>query len=140
MHTAAISANASEFRFFTNGASFASGAGNYQMATGTSKTVIGAANNVGATIIAAFNGEIAFAFAASQHLSAANVAALNDLYKSTLGTGFVASLTMSYETTSRTIALRPRSRGHTFPCAARPIRRSTARRRGEHNNHRRSLG
>jgi hypothetical protein len=87
MHTAAISANASEFRFFTNGASFASGAGNYQIATGTGKTVIGAANTAGATIIAAFNGEIAFAFAASQHLSAANVAALNDLYKSTLGTG-----------------------------------------------------
>ena len=87
MHTAAISANASEFRFFTNGASFASGAGNYQIATGTGKTVIGAANVAGATIIGAFNGEIAFAFAASQHLSAANVAALNDLYKSTLGTG-----------------------------------------------------
>jgi hypothetical protein len=87
MHTAALSANASEFRFFTNGASFVSGAGNYQIATGSGKTVIGGANNIGAGIIGHFNGDIAFAFAASQHLSTANVAALNNLYKSTLGTG-----------------------------------------------------
>ena len=87
MHTAALTANASEFRLFTNGASFDSGVGNYQIITGSGKTAIGAANNSGANTIGHFNGEIAFAFAASQHLSAANVAALNNLYKSTLGTG-----------------------------------------------------
>lgn len=62
MHTSAATANASEFRLFTNGTSYASGMGNYQLTTGSGHTVIGAASTINSSnLISHFNGDIAFA-------------------------------------------------------------------------------
>jgi hypothetical protein len=47
---------------------------------------------------------------------------------------------MSYELTSRTIALNPEAVATLFPALLAQYGEAAPRRRGEHHNHRRSLG
>jgi hypothetical protein len=87
-----------------------------------------------------YNGTISFALAyvAGDGLTTAQQLSLHNVYKSTLGQGLGPSHELRTDT-SRTIALDPEAVATLFPALLAQYGEAP-RRRGEHNNHRRSLG